>query len=292
MDFTREPIVETVITPREGCKLVVRNSKGVGQEEYFVDALEVVSFGHSVFYRSQEKPKAFLVPVSDYEVMEVREARIVLKNVGLDRSIKIAGGREPKAPAHRPEVEERKEEPAAAPQEPAAAQQSTRADRKRDRRRQYRRKRGRDEEGAEVATEVADEAKIELSPPTLEGSDDSVTPAVVATGSLLSSLLTPPPSLISETIGRYKENALFKDAFYAKEEMEETKEVEIPQPELGSFEMSEEDEEEIYRQRQHRFDEPEELSTPEELSVVEEVAEAPQVEEEPVVHSEEENNQL
>ena len=32
VNFTREPIIETVITPREGCKLVVRNSKGVGRK--------------------------------------------------------------------------------------------------------------------------------------------------------------------------------------------------------------------------------------------------------------------
>ncbi len=94
MDFTREPIIETVVTPKEGCKLVVRSSKAGGQEEYFVDSVEVVSFGSSVFFRSQERPKAFMVPASDYEVLEVREARMVLKNVGLDRSIKIGGGRE------------------------------------------------------------------------------------------------------------------------------------------------------------------------------------------------------
>lgn len=105
MDFTREPIIETVITPKEGCKIVVRSSKNVGQEEYFVDALEVVSFGKAMFFRSLEKPKAFLVPANDYEILEVREARMVLKNVGLDRSIKIGGGREAKAPKESPPVE-------------------------------------------------------------------------------------------------------------------------------------------------------------------------------------------
>ena len=94
MNFTREPIIETVITPREGCKLVVRNSKGVGQEDYFVDAVEVVSFGHSFFFRSLERPKSFLVPVSDYEILELKETRMVLKNVASERSIKIGGGRE------------------------------------------------------------------------------------------------------------------------------------------------------------------------------------------------------
>jgi len=94
VDFTREPIIETVITPKEGCKLVVRSSKSTGQEEYFVDAVEVVSFGHSFFFRSLERPKTFFVPATDYEILEVRETRMVLKNVGIDRTIKIGGGRE------------------------------------------------------------------------------------------------------------------------------------------------------------------------------------------------------
>ncbi len=78
----------------EGCKLLVRNSKGGGQEEYYVDSIEVVSFGRSFFFRSQERPKSFLVPVSDYEILEQKEARISLKNAAPERSIKIGGGRE------------------------------------------------------------------------------------------------------------------------------------------------------------------------------------------------------
>ena len=55
MNYTREPIVETVITPKDGFKLIIRNSKGSKQEEYAVDAVEVVSFGQSMFFRSLEK---------------------------------------------------------------------------------------------------------------------------------------------------------------------------------------------------------------------------------------------
>ncbi|MGM0440440.1 MAG: hypothetical protein ACQEP8_04945 [Chlamydiota bacterium] len=94
MYFTREPIIETIISPKEGFKLVARNSKGSGQEDFLVDALEVVSFGNAFFYRSLEKPKSFLVPVSDYEVLEIRDTRLVLKhssNAG--KSIKIGGGK-------------------------------------------------------------------------------------------------------------------------------------------------------------------------------------------------------
>ena len=91
MNFTREPIIETIITPREGFKLAIRNSKGGSQEEYFVDAVEVVSFGQSMFFRSQERPKSFLLPLTDYEVLEAKETRVVLKNAPLEGSIKIGG---------------------------------------------------------------------------------------------------------------------------------------------------------------------------------------------------------
>jgi hypothetical protein len=94
VDFTREPIIETIITPREGYRLAVRSSKNMGQEEHFVDAVEVVSFGSAFFFRSLERPKPFVVPVGDYEILEVREPRMVLKTQVHEGSVKIAGGRE------------------------------------------------------------------------------------------------------------------------------------------------------------------------------------------------------
>ena len=282
MDFTREPIIETVITPREGCKLVIRSSKSTGQEEYFVDAVEVVSFGNSFFFRSLERPKAFLVPVSDYEILEVRETRMVLKNVGLDRAIKIAGGREGPMRGGREQVQE-KPEPAMAEEgaaeetespQPSEPKGEVRLDKKRDRRRHYRRRRGREEsagrEGAplEIGEERSDAVykegeagKIELPEPKemVEGEPVGTVPPLASTASFLTSLLPPPPNLISETIARYKDNALFRQAFYLKEQ-EETNgksdeaiegEPKIPleQPAYGSFEISEEEEEEIYKQR-------------------------------------------
>lgn len=252
MDFTRAPIIETVITPREGAKLVVRSSKSSGQEEYFVDAVEVVAFGSAIFFRSTEKPKSFLVPATDYEVLEVREARIVLKNVGnvgSDRSIKIAGGRDAAVRAPKEPEEEKTE----ASTESSEAQDA-RQDRKKERRRQGRRRRGREE----------------MIPPPLEGvegvSEKPLLPVAEGSGpeapspEMLASLLSPPP-LISETINRYKEQ--FKDAFYTKEEQEKgltmaqpqdiqtspLPEIALMQPAFGSFESTEEDEEVIYRQR-------------------------------------------
>lgn len=224
MDFTREPIIETIITPKEGFKLVVRSSKAAGHEEYFVDAVEVVSFGRSFFYRSLERPKSFLLPITDYEVLEVREARMVLKNVGVDRSIKIGGGRETSRPA-REASSEKAEEPEAVPSltgEAAPAEgKGEKFERKRDRRRNSRRRRGRDE-GAPASEEAAteqekaeEEGAQSLETPSISPEKPQI-PVPPMTG-----LLPPPPTLISETIARYKDNAMFKGAFFTKEEAKE-----------------------------------------------------------------------
>lgn len=198
MDFTREPVIETVITPREGCKLVVRSSKSAGQEEYFVDALEVVSFGSALFYRSLERPKAFLVPTTDYEVLEVREARMVLKNVGADRKIKIAGGRESPPPIQKPKEQ---------PQQREEPRDDGRMDKRRDKRRSSRRRRGRREDGSEEMGGETNES-IDIQAP--EGAFEEVR----TTTSIVSSLLPPPATLISETIQRYKQDDFYKDAFF------------------------------------------------------------------------------
>jgi hypothetical protein len=289
VDFTREPVIETVITPKEGCKLVIRNSKGSGQEEYFVDAVEVITFGQAIFFRSLERPKPFIVPASDYEVLEVREARIVLKNVGIDRSIKIGGGRDGNMRPPKDAYEDKSEpqEAAQAPITPdtnANPRPDARNDRKRDRRRQSKRRRevvgqSGDNEESSDAEKVAPSERVELAPPSFNETGE---PANQANGALLAALLAPPP-LISETIGRYKEK--FKDAFYTKEEQESKltldpahiplasepllepdvalPSIAIEQPAFGAFELSEEAEEEIYRQRKRKFlhdERPEEAS--------------------------------
>lgn len=226
VDFTREPIIETVITPKEGCKIVVRSSKGTGQEEYFVDAVEVISFGSAFFYRSLERPKSFLVPVTDYEIVEVREARMVLKHVGLDRSIKIGGGKTAKEPkvekeeAPQPQRDEEGDE-AEGEEAPSATRADARLEKKRDRRRQYRRRRGREEQPSkeEGDEESVGDEQITLPPPRRLSEEEGSKEAGTVT-SLLSSLLPPPPTLISETIARYKDNAQFKSAFFLKEEAE------------------------------------------------------------------------
>lgn len=232
MDFTREPIIETIITPKDGCKLVIRSSKAAGQEEYFVDAVEVVSFGHALFFRSLERPKAFLVPVSDYEVLEVRETRMVLKNIGVERSIKIGGGREGgfKTPREeKVEAEPAIESPVSAEAEPQLAEgrPEMKLDKKRERRRHYRKKKGGREEGAREeqgsqefnvpALESGERIDIPVPEAGVEQAVESLSSSPVP-ANVLSSLLQPPPQLISETINRYRENELFKNVFFLPEE--------------------------------------------------------------------------
>lgn len=229
MDFTREPIIETIITPKEGCKLVVRNSKNAGQEEYFVEAVEIVAFGHVHFFRSLERPKAFLVPVSDYEILEVREARMVLKNVGVDRSIKIGGGRDSNIKAAREaekgelaqeEEAQRKEEGEGTAAAAGQAGGEVKVDKKRDRRRNFRKRRGREEGGVEETEQKTPSLEEDFIPIEAPGTtkQTSKEDSSAVTPPIFSSLLQPPPTLISETIERYRKNDLFKGAFFLTEE--------------------------------------------------------------------------
>ena len=96
MNFTREPTIESVISSREGYKLSIRNSKKESKSEYQqLDSIEVVSFGNQVFFRCIDRPKSFILPVSDYEVVEVRETRLLIKNPTVERNVKISIEDEP-----------------------------------------------------------------------------------------------------------------------------------------------------------------------------------------------------
>lgn len=224
MDFTREPIVESVITPRDGCKLVVRSSKGIAQEEFFVDALEMVSFGGCFFFRSLERPKSFIVPVTDYEVIEVRDTRMVIKSAAVERgSIKIAGGRAPSKESNKSDDREEKDSPP----------------REKKRRRQGRRRRGRDEgseteAGQEEATPVKEQPAAEEQAPQQQRKRQSQPQAqpqkegAEIASPNLSSLLPPPKTLISDSIQRYKEDESFKDAFFDADEPREERRKEKP----------------------------------------------------------------
>ncbi len=205
MNFTREPIIETIITPKDGYNLVVRNSKGGSQEEYHVDSVEVVSFGHSFFFRSLERPKPFFVPVGDYEIVELKETRVVLKNVNIERSIKIGGGRQVSQPSKEAveaaSVVEEETGTESVSETPVAAP-APKSDRKRDRRRNRRGRRSPQEErqASEGASKETQHVSAESVAPGGGGSDETQ-----VSSSMFSSLFPPPPTLISETISRYKE---------------------------------------------------------------------------------------
>lgn len=215
MNFTREPIIETVITPKDGFKLTIRNSKGGSQEEYSVDAIEVVSFGQSMFFRSQERPKSFLLPVTDYEVIEVKETRVVLKNAPLEGSIKIGGGKVVKPAPKEPE-----EKVAVAQVKPA---EDNFDDRPRRRKSSSRRRRG-DGEGSDHQHRPQGEQKQpRLVPPPVQNGEshekkhekpqvtgEQIEPFVSST--MFRNLIPPPPGLISEKLQQEKYHQAMKEA--------------------------------------------------------------------------------
>lgn len=209
MHFTREPIIESVIAAKEGYKLVVRNSKAPHHEEFLVDAVEIVSFGGAMFFRCMEKPRIFLAPASDYEVVEARETRTPLKAVPQERVIKIAGGKESGPREQKARVQE--EAPAAEERAEADAQEAGEAGGDRRKRRRRRRGRGeRDEEGAGGAEveEKADGTQMEMSElqAVAQSLAEPSTAGVAPVKSEAAPTLLPPPSvLISETLSRYRE---------------------------------------------------------------------------------------
>lgn len=203
MDFTREPIIETIVTPMEGYNLIVRSSKGTAQEEFVVDAVEVVSFGHSFFFRSLEKPKAFLVPISDYEILEVKETRVVLKNASFERSVKIGGGREASL-----KVKEVASVEQTSTEEENAPSQEQRSDKKRDRRQRNRRRRHEGREPRDETSGREKQASAESKQPEQTSEETPVPPQT------FSRLFPPPPTLISEKLAKIREQ---NPEFFEKE---------------------------------------------------------------------------
>ncbi|MBM3207130.1 MAG: hypothetical protein FJZ57_00785 [Chlamydiae bacterium] len=233
MNFTREPIIETIISPKDGYKLCVRNSRGASSEEHFVDAVEVISFGKAFFFRSLERPKAFLVPVTDYEVLEVKETRVALKNVSHERNIKIGGGREapvrtPKEPpVEKIEEAEVEDEVEKTPQEEAQTEVTaeSRNDKKRDRRR-HRRRRLADERREWAEREKQEQQSTEQQPVAepnaiSENVDNLEEQLSKSSAAMFGTLFPPPPTLISETIARYKEREGLEGVFFNRHSTKE-----------------------------------------------------------------------
>jgi hypothetical protein len=206
--FTREPIIESVITARDGYKLTVRSTKrGAEHEEYSVEAVEIVSFGKAQFFRSLEKPKPFLLPVSDFEVLETKETRVLLKGVSLEKSIKIGGGRE--APMRAKEQQSEREIERPSGEEEVGVETSTTSETRRKDRKRHRRRRA-NEERSEMK-EWSEKKRVEGPQPQLE--EKLMTPGDLpppATSPLLGTLIPPPTTLISESLARYKETLILE----------------------------------------------------------------------------------
>jgi hypothetical protein len=216
VNFTREPIIETIITPKDGYKLIVKSSKNNSEEEHLVDALEVVSFGHALFFRSLERPKSFLLPVSDYEVIETREAKIVLKNPTVDnKTIKIAGGKE-QHPRHTPREYQPVEQQVVTSSETKDEEKETQQqpfhqhEKRKDKKRMRRRKPSDMRQGqVERPEEMSRDENQQVEGQSSRRGGDTTADETIVSSSMFTTLLPPPTTLISETIGRYKtmENA-------------------------------------------------------------------------------------
>ncbi len=258
MHFTREPIIETVVTPREGCRIILRNSKGSSQEEYTVEAVEIVSFGTALFFRCLEKPKAFLLPVSDYELIEAKETRVILKSISLEKSIKIGGGREAPLRVAKELSAEKEEGGLAEEGAPRTEGGGTpRLDKRRDRRRNRRRRSSEDRhETKEWGEKNQAQEPQQLVVPSLDNAEggDAIDEARTTVSSPMFTGLIPPPStLISETISRYKDATFTEGAFLSKE-IEPSPSKEEEKPEAPLHMLSPPLEEETEPVTQHIFD--------------------------------------
>ncbi len=228
VNFTREPIIETIISPKDGYKLCVKSSRGVSTEDYFVDAIEVVSFGRAFFFRSLERPKAFLVPVTDYEVIEVKETRVALKTTVHERSIKIGGGREAPVRVQKEVIVDKSEDMDSSFSEASQdlseesgveVTSDGRGDNKKRDRRRHRRRRLAEERREWVEKEKQDlpgtSAPMDVKSPSKEGGGNE-DEAVKVSSSIFSTLFPPPQTLIAETIGRYKDKEGLEGVFFTK----------------------------------------------------------------------------
>lgn len=238
MDFTRQPIIETVITPKDGYRLAVRSSKNLGQEEFVVEALEVVSFGVHCFFRNLDRSKAFLVPVSDYEVLEIREGRLPIKAASLEGTIKVPVVKEFSRTPHK-ESEKREggpsykeasmaqnvelapsEESGLREQAPVVSQES-RNERRKDRKRAQKKRRPEREEASvdeKPSLEQESQSSVLENKEILSVAEMAAISAQtsVVQPTFTSSILPPPTTLIREDLERLRKNDTYKGAFYSK----------------------------------------------------------------------------
>jgi hypothetical protein len=201
MNFTREPILETIISAKEGFKLKIKSTKNEGGTEFLVDAVEVVCLGTTFFYRSGEPSHTFFIPAQDFEICQVREARLLLKTP-TEKAIKIAGGAEggEKSKEHNQQnskphkekvqekkVEQNKQEPNKQEPKGEANVQKKHQEQKEVKQKQEKKPHPIHHQKKSIQTN----ADAEIAPKE-------------AAPSIFSHLLTPPEALISESIHKYQ----------------------------------------------------------------------------------------
>lgn len=78
MYYTREPIILSVLSAKEGYNLVLKSTKISNEEPYAVASVSIVNFSGAIFYRSLFD-RDFLLPVSDYIVVEEKQVKLNVK---------------------------------------------------------------------------------------------------------------------------------------------------------------------------------------------------------------------
>lgn len=226
MNFTREPIIETIISAREGYKIAVKSTKFAEFKEFLVDAIEIVSFNGTLFYRSQEKPKPFLAPVSDFEVSEIKETRFVLKNASLDKSVKITSSKEH---LHRSLKEASEiasnEEDAPEFEEELVEISSVSNDAVDTRKKRQRRRKDRIKQAKMMQMEEITESVTEAES---DKGGDTTDEAIVSSPSSASfRLIAPPPVLIVDSFANRQSAQVYQESFLSSEQLDEEKVEEI-----------------------------------------------------------------
>src|SRR3990167_10702335 len=87
--YKKEPIQESIISARDGHKILVKSTKHSTEGEFFVDAVEVVSFGPQIFYRCLEKPRPFFLPASDFLIEEVKDQKVAIRHTVEGKNTKV-----------------------------------------------------------------------------------------------------------------------------------------------------------------------------------------------------------
>ncbi|MBM3195716.1 MAG: hypothetical protein FJZ56_06565 [Chlamydiae bacterium] len=211
MNFTREPIIESIISARDGYKLSIRSTKMQENREILVDAVEIVSFGNSHFFRCQEKPKPFFFPVGDYEVSEVKETRFILKNSTLEKSVKIQSSKEHLHKSSKETIDEEsivEEEIAEDIKEEISEETPDVPSREDKKSKRNRRKRDRQKQQRFTPTEVTQE---EVSTEGDKGGDTKDEALVSSPTSIAPKFISPPPALIISSLSHRKSETVHQE---------------------------------------------------------------------------------